>query len=593
MTVHPDILDFQHRHQLCALNVETFELRPKQRPLLEQVLTTTGDALIVGPTASGKTIAFIVAALQAIAHGQRVVFATVTRQLVDQFTSPQTYFRKFTTLPAQRIVGVTGSLSIAKRAALYQEKPLVIVGTGETLLEDIKRGTFVWDEIGLFGYDEIHHHQGGSTYTVLVPASRRPGIRRLYLTATPADDEPRLIGLLYDLQAKHRFILPEKERLPEEPVLVDLDDELTWAAAVLREVGSWCQQHIEHALPFRPGSLFEETEEEASRELPTFAERGVLRKKIDAIGESDTQRRWLISKWAELGTVCWLREVLVTCGRFGFLEAFAYHYAHHRIAPLGVTVPDVERRRDKGSKKLFEQRLVTNDRLWAVFARIASGTPYEAFVNEQSWQKILGMSETPALGPFLSEQVRQFFDSARDALARSRRVDHPKAQELLAILHRHPQLLPGSHVIVFTHTRRYAGFLASVLNERLQVVGTRAVAAVGGRTTRQARASTAALEDFRQGRAHILCSTDYVREGMDVPTAHVCVEYCTPDTIPHKKVQGRGRVGRTELSGHAYLYHLLTRQSMEPRRYVSLRRRITSAQQALQGRGLRLFPDDL
>lgn len=597
MTLDPAVMDFRNQYNLAYLDVTTFQLRPAQLPILERVLTTTDDVLIVGPTSAGKTLVFIVEAAKVIARGGRVVFITVTKHLVHEQFGPL-YFAKFLTISPEQIVDVSGVVHPDKRAELYQRRPAIVIGTRETITNDIESGIFVWDDIRLVGCDEIHHYAGRDAYTHLVPLMRRPGIRHLYLSATPADSRQKLVELRDDLRVRYIFVMPGKDILPEEPVYVDLDDDIAGAAQTVREVALGCQRFIMSHFPRKQLELNFGGEEDIdwdrlnSQELPSHQEREFLFRRIGRVANDDSKednfRKFLLSKWSEMSLLCWLHEVLITCGWYGFWESFAYRYARHCIVPVGISLSDLDDKKAKGQRK-FERTVVTNDRMWALFAQSVKGTAYEALVEEKSWYKILGLPECPVPGRGLNELVQRFFDDARDKVARREEFDHPKIAALLDIFRTHPQLRNSGHVIVFTHMRRYTDFLAGVVNHRLKNVGFLAVAAAGARNSRQRRRNDLTLAAFRSGEANVLFSTDYLREGMDVPKAQMCVEYCLPDTNPRKRVQGRGRVGRSEAYGKAYLYHLLTRQSREPMRHLAAMRRCKSANKALAGRAEYLF----
>lgn len=585
MEIHREVLALKERFGLELLDTTNFEYRSQRWELIVELLKCNGNMLIQAPTGSGKTVMFLVKATQIFSRGGRAVLTTVRRFLADDQFVQQA--RKFTTLVHQEILAVTGEIPPSKRAELYQRCPKLILATREVILEDIRRETFVWDGIRLFGTDEIHHSQGNDAYTQLIPRIKELPIQRVHLSATAASDEPRLITLLASLNVDRTFILdPARDYLHEEAITVDLDDELTWAADIIRDEGMRCLNTIEHAFPQRQLVLFDEDEEETNtpvHNLPDFARRQRLRGRIEHY-PNDATRLFLLSKWSELGLICWLWEALVTCGRFVFLEDFVYRYAKHRLIPPAVKVKYLEYRPWRGGR-LFEKRAITNTRLWMVFATLARGTPYEAFVEESTWGKVL-QSTMPENSSLLHELAVQFFDGALCDIAKRDLPDHPKIQPLLEIFHRHPQCFNPGLAIVFTGTRRHAQFLATLLNERLHGVGYNAVAAIGPKYAKQRRRSKQSLADFRSGQANILISTDYIREGLDVPLAQLCVEYCISDSNPIKKVQGRGRVGRDEMHGAAHLYCLLTRQSNETVRLLTSRHRMRIMRRTTKNRGL-------
>lgn len=589
MDVQGNIRDLKERFGLNHLRGEALEYRPEQWQLINELLSTDGHVALSARTSVGKTVFFLLKALQVIGRGKRAVFTTVRRHLVSQFVQCA---RELSTLPAEAIVSITGELTPQRRQKLYEQQPALIIGTREAILKDIQRGTFHWEGIELFGTDEVHHSQGKDAYTVLTPILKATSVQRLHMSATLAHNKDRLIALLHDLAVDQVFVLEtEREILREHMVTVDLDDELTWAADILQEEARHCQAFLEANLSEHQLQLFEpDVVDKASRvtSLPSYAQRRTLKKRIGPVVADNATAKLCHSKWCELGLLCWLYEGLVTCGRFVFLEDFAYRYAKHRFYPKGVVVRSLEQGAHRGSR-LFEKRVVGNQRLWAVFAQLAQGRAYEAFVQHTSWAKLLGSAAEYTLGRDVCDQAGNYFESALREAARHCRGDHPKIQPYLQVLYEYPQHLKAGHILTLTGTRRHTQFLAEAIQEELRGVGCAAAAAYGPRNAQQRRDVAQSLFDFRSGRVNVLMSTDYVREGMDVPRAHVCVEYCVPDSNPIKKVQGRGRVGRNVAYDRADLYYLLTRQSQEGMRLNAARGRIGGMQRATRQRGGKRF----
>ncbi len=119
-------------------------------------------------------------------------------------------------------------------------------------------------------------------------------------------------------------------------------------------------------------------------------------------------------------------------------------------------------------------------------------------------------------------------------------LDHPKKQRLLDLVAREAAL--GKTIIVFAHFRAttadLALSLAALPNVRpVQFVGR---AGEGGMTQKK---QAEILQEFRDGKYNVLCSTSIGEEGLDVPSVDLVVFYeAVPSEI--RLIQRRGRAGR-------------------------------------------------
>jgi len=393
---------------------------------------------------------------------------------------------------------------------------------------------------------------------------------------------------------------PRREILKYQAKFVDLDDELVNTGKFIKDQILKCQRFIEYVLGsqkrFQQLELFGKEDFEdmliVDDQIMTYSERKKLKKKIEK-SELDNQNiGWMFSKWAELGLLCWFYDTLLSCGRYSFLQDYAYRYAKLRVSPQGIFLPEFEKKKNKGSN-LFEVRVLKS--LWPIFGEMSKDTPFGLFIRDKSWLSIFaktGIDDSPCPGDELQSRVRQFYNLAFKEIVQRDKIDHPKILELIDILEKHPPHLSGQ-IIVFTGTRIHAAYLAQVIKHKFQHLQRRVVYAYSPYNAAQRKQFDRNLEMFRNNEADFLVTTDYCREGMDIKRAQVCVEYNTTSTNPTKKDQGRGRVGRDINHKFAHIYYLLTRQSGEFHRLAVSGVRSKHMKQLVMQKGETLLPEQL
>jgi len=599
--VDPRVAEFKTEFGIPLIREDTLERRDDQWPLIKEVLRCDQSCGVIADTSLGKTVIFITKLAQALAQGKRVVVTAVTRPLVQQIARE---ILKFTYLEEDDVAVLTGQKNARSRARMHQTRPRVIVATKEVIRNDIQSGSFIWDGVGLFIFDEFHLAQGNDAYVELMHAVVEAGVQRLACSATLARDDSKLLLLRTEAKLEKLFVLDTtSDKLMMRDVYVPLDDELNEGVTILREAILRLYASIKwSATAHKVMPLFDrediELEHPLNQELPVYEQRRKLRERIGRLEEEHPGKFFALqTKWSELALLCWLHDALGCLGRYSFLEEFSYRYARRRFCPEGFIVPELDNSTNRGERR-FEAILTSTPRLWALFARLAKGTPYEALVECASWSEVFASTypellrgldrELPDWTP--TEQLRApvlgFFNNARSELAaREEGFDHRKLAALLAGLSQHPPTEDNAKTIVFTWTRRHVGFLGSWLGQRTSRIGFVPTMAVGPRSAKETAYVDESLDRFRSGAANLLVTTDFLRLGIDVPRAKYCYEFCTPDTEPIKKKQGRGRVGRGNDDEPAFLSNLLTPEVNEPKRMMISRWRIKHMQRASRARG--------
>lgn len=599
--VHPEVARLVQRYGLDLLHAPSLEYRPHQWPLIQELLASSQHIAVSADTGEGKTLFFILKALQVISRGGRAAFTTVKRHLVEQVARD---FLIFSKLQSSEILAVSGKTLAGNRAQLYEDIPRVIITTRETALNDIQSKRFIWEGICLFGCDEFHHGQGSDAYTNLFKMIVREGVQRLFFSASPATTRERLSNLINKTGAERYLILPpHKANIQKEVIAADLDDETSEAALGIKEHALTCYSRILSILESRQVDLFDNHKPIRPKDLPSYAKRRKLKTWIERFPCSEKTKNFLRSTWSELGLACWLHEILVSCGRAIFLESFGYRYAKYNLSPMHLHVLELAGRASKPGFLSFENRLVNDPKLYCIFAGLAEGTPYEQLLVAKSWEELTGVEITEETDYEANQHnIRDWFDCALLAMAQSQQIDHPKIQDLKSILDKHPpkgvqvyetsdeQQDRTNHTICLTGTRRHCLFLAHWINHRYQHLGIKAGYAFGPRNTLQLRNSQKSLDAFRNSEINLLVSTDYIREGLHVPKAAMLIEFWISDSNPIKKMQGRGRVGRQ--GQKALIFHLVTRHHAEAEKQIVAGSRSKRMRSATYNRGELLLGHD-
>lgn len=159
------------------------EEREYQQNIVETCLKK--NVLCVLPTGLGKTpIAVLLAArmLEKFPDSKILVLAP-TRPLVNQHHKS---FIQFLDIPEDDFEAVTGTVNPEYRKIIYTEKK-VILGTPQTVRNDLKKGRLDLKEFSLLVIDEIHHAVGRYAYPYVCKAYQRQARnpRILGLTASP------------------------------------------------------------------------------------------------------------------------------------------------------------------------------------------------------------------------------------------------------------------------------------------------------------------------------------------------------------------------------------------------------------------------
>ncbi len=212
------------------------ELREYQKAIYEESLSQ--NTLVVLPTGLGKTviIAYLVAHYLQARSEKLILVATPTKPLVHQTVQR---LQEFIDYPSELMVGVSGSITPVKRSKLY-EQARVIVGTPQTLNNDLLSGRIDPHSVIFLAIDEAHRATGNYAYVGIIQQLPRH-VHVVGFTATPGNTKEQVLEVVNNLRAEH--VIAKDEMDPDvrpyvtlhrpERVFVDLPSEYRQALKLI------------------------------------------------------------------------------------------------------------------------------------------------------------------------------------------------------------------------------------------------------------------------------------------------------------------------------------------------------------------------
>ncbi len=177
-------------------NLKIERLTPMQEAVNEAYLTTDNDLVLLSPTGTGKTLAFllpIVQTLRADVEGVQVVVLESSRELALQI---ETVFRAMGT-PYKAMSCYGGRPAMAEHRAMRGLSPQVIIGTPGRMNDHLDKANFDARAVTTLVIDEFDKClELGFQEEMAEVIAKLPALkRRVLLSATDATEIPRFTGL--------------------------------------------------------------------------------------------------------------------------------------------------------------------------------------------------------------------------------------------------------------------------------------------------------------------------------------------------------------------------------------------------------------
>ncbi len=464
------------RHSL--IRPDTIEQRLYQLDLAGRSLSAS--TLVVLPTGLGKTIiALLAIASRLEKFGGKVLMLSPTKPLVDQHTA---FFKKALTIPPERILSFTGSVSPENRADLW-DAASVIVSTPQVIENDILARRIDLTEVSHITFDEAHRAVGNYAYTYIAEKYFETAANPLCLaiTASPGSDDEKIEEVCTNLHIAAVAVKTENDR-DVKPYIHK--KEIQWVHVNLPEPMKVLKGSLDKVLDDRFNKLTELGVNLPYKAKTSKKELITLQKKFQARlrGDPDPSIYSALSILAEIMKVSHAVEITETQG----IEALRKYVSRLESEAYSKSG-------SKASKRLAEDLY-----------------------------------------------MRQFYRQLTECT-----IEHPKLEIVKQIVGKELQGKPDSRVIVFTNYRDTAEMVTRGLGEiegisPVKFIGQSTRAKDKGLTQKK---QIEIIEKFKAGEYNVLVATSVAEEGLDIPATDLVLFY-EPVPSEIRSIQRKGRTGR-------------------------------------------------
>lgn len=171
------------------------EPRVYQQVIFSECVTHPGNTLVVLPTGLGKTVimAYLTAYHLKNNPNKQILILTPTRPLVHQIA--EMFVQFISNISPEVVLEVSGEVSPEKRQKMYPSAK-IIVGTPQTIENDLIYDRLPIQRIGLLCFDEVHRATGDYAYVGI--ASQVKG-QIIGFTATPGNNPEKILEVCENL----------------------------------------------------------------------------------------------------------------------------------------------------------------------------------------------------------------------------------------------------------------------------------------------------------------------------------------------------------------------------------------------------------
>ncbi len=466
---------------------DTIEARLYQEVLAARTVDK-GNTLVVAPTALGKTIVACLVTAHVLEKqpGRKVLFLAPTKPLAVQH---DVSFKKFLTLPEEKIGLLTGTVSPKEREDLWNQST-IISATPQTIENDLVTGRISLADVGLLIFDEAHRAVKDYTYVFIAQHYQRQCKEPLILalTASPGSDEEKIQDVCKNLFIKNIEVKSPKD-LDVKPYTQEINVkwELVELPKEFLEIKKILEIFLKEQLLFlKKCGYAKSINSNYYGKMQLLELQAAIRRDISTKAQSNPMVYSAASKLAALLKIS---------------------HAHTLLETQGI------------------------DSLHEYFGRM------QADVGKAGASKALGFT-------LKDENIREAIE--RTEKLYDQNVTHPKLARLVEIIQKQFRENPKGKVIVFNHYRDSA---KKLVEELAKIDGLKPLRFVGQATKGERdkgmtqKEQTGALDEFKAGIYNILVATSVAEEGLDIPAVDLVVFY---ESVPSeiRSIQRRGRTGR-------------------------------------------------
>ncbi|MFX1282186.1 MAG: DEAD/DEAH box helicase family protein [Promethearchaeota archaeon] len=176
--------------------ITTAEPRIYQQVIFSECVTNSGNTLVVLPTGLGKTVimAYLSAYYLKKDPTKQILILTPTRPLVHQIKEMLCEF--IGNLSSDMVLEVSGEVPPPKRKESYPNAK-IIVGTPQTIENDVTYDRLDLRKIGLICIDEVHRATGDYAYVGIAAQAKSQIIG---FTATPGNNPEKILEVCENLK---------------------------------------------------------------------------------------------------------------------------------------------------------------------------------------------------------------------------------------------------------------------------------------------------------------------------------------------------------------------------------------------------------
>ncbi|MFX1245790.1 MAG: ERCC4 domain-containing protein [Promethearchaeota archaeon] len=232
------------------------EPRIYQQVIFSECVTHPGNTLVVLPTGLGKTVimAYLAAYHLKKDPTKQILILTPTRPLVHQIKE---MFLEFVgNLNPDMILEVSGEVPPTKREKSYPTAK-IIVGTPQTIENDITFNRFSFQNVVLLCIDEVHRATGDYAY---VGIAKQANCQIIGFTATPGNNPDKILEVCENLQISKISVTDTSDLDVSEYISIHTP-KVIWIKlpveyeTVLKELQSYQDELVQDMKEHIPGNL--------------------------------------------------------------------------------------------------------------------------------------------------------------------------------------------------------------------------------------------------------------------------------------------------------------------------------------------------